>query len=361
VSEDELWLSVAEQIGMRVVRVPESTIVGAGFSALKRAIEPPQITSPKTQVWIAGEREGLGVVIRLEALADGMKYVISVEIAPPLFVGLRMFTHGFMRFGPQAGPADDPGWAELVVYSRDPLRARALLDPHGGASLYTPVHTLKAFGPVAIHDAAVESFLPHAADPIRVSIAVDAAVLVARAFSQRSRATPPSKSDETLRASWERYATEQGLSFDWPRRRMHGEDIEIVLEPLPLGALTTMRVRFATPLGAGLHLRRDARGRFVALKSPIADAIQVGDAEFDAQFVIDAANADRARHVLRTDELRRILADLASSCVDVLMNDREVVACTTGAASLADLWSHMNALKRAAALLAREHASGPYR
>lgn len=355
---DDAWASIGAAFGLRFARVPDCTIIGAGFSSLRRAMEPPRVSGPTARPWLVKD----GVVVRHERLL-GMDYtVVSAEITPALFVGLRMMTRGFGRFPVQPGPTDHHGWGELVVYAHDPPRAHDFLDPRAGTNAFATVTSLAGLGPVAIQDSMVESFLPgFVTDETRIGIAVDTAAMLAKSLSDRSRAVPPSAADERLRATWERYAIEQGLAFDWTRRKMSGGAIEIELDPLPLGVLTTTRVRFREPLAAGLHLRRDPRGRFVAKKQPAPDGVQVGDADLDAQFVIDAVSPDLARSALESATVRAILSELASTSVDLVMNDREIAVCATGAISLADLWSRCGRLDHAAQLVAKTRSAGPYR
>jgi hypothetical protein len=360
----DAWRSLAPAFGLAFVRVPAAVLAGAGFAALRRATEPPPIDAPASSWWMAGERDGLGVVVREDVFDRVAKTSVAVEIAPPMFVGMRMQSPGCGRFlVPHGTPADHHGFGDLAVFAHDAPRAHLYLDPRmGSKNLLSALELLKSAGQVAVQDGLVEVLLSDAVtDETRLAIAIDAAVAVARAFSERGRLLPPGAADQDLRDEWESFAPEHGLTLDWTRRRMSGGALEIGFEPLPLGALTTVRVKLRRVLAAGLHLRRDPRGRFVAKKSPKPDSVQVGDGDFDAQFVIDALAPERARAALSDASLRPLLADLGAASTELVMNDREIFSSFTGRLPAADLWSRAQALDRAASLVTPERAVGPYR
>ncbi|HEY8077014.1 MAG TPA: hypothetical protein VIF62_22965 [Labilithrix sp.] len=351
--------SLASMLGLRAVRVATSTIAGGGFAAMRRATEPPAVDAKTTSTWIAGERDALGVAIGIADVGPAMYTAVRVEIAPPLSAGMRMTSPGLPRFVTPQGPADHHGFGELVVHAHDAPRAHGLLDGRMGGDLVGALGMLKNLGAVAVQDGLVEVFL---SDDARIPVALDSAVLAARILSSRAAALAPSAADESLRREWERYAVDHALTIDWPRRRMSAAAIEIAFEPLPLGALTTIRVKFPRVLTAGLHFRRDPRGRFVAKKQPAPDDVQIGDAEFDGQFVIDAVAPDRARAIFAADPtLRALLADLASTSIELVVNDREVFASSSGRLPPADLHARATALEHAAKRIVPERATGPYR
>ncbi len=351
--------SLAQALGMRVVRVADSTIAGGGFAALRRAIEPPAVDAPASSPWLAGERGGLGVAIGLADVGGRTLTAIGVEIAPPLSAGMRMTSPNFARFVVPSAAPDHHGFGALTVHAYDPPRAHALLDGRMGGDLFGELGMLGGLGAVAVQDTLLEVFL---SDDNRIPVAVDAAVACARTLSARARALAPSPADEELRRAWERYAVDRALAIDWPRRRMSGGALEISFEPLPLGALTTIRVRFPRVLAVGLHLRPDPRGRFVAKKKPAPDNVQIGDTDFDAQFVVDAVAPERARMLFAADpKLRTILANVASSSTELIVNDREILATASGQLGGGDLAARADALEHAAARMVPERGTGPYR
>lgn len=357
------WARVADALGMRTVAVPEAAVVGAGFGALRRAARGSPLGAPTTSTWLVGERHGRGVVVRLENFGGTLYTSASAEIVPPLLVGLRLWQPSFNRFGvASANPVFDR-WGDYMVLANEDVRTGLALHAHD-ASL-APVRAMATAGHVAAQDSMVEIFLIAPGDEALLLNAIDAAALAARALSERSAALRWNPAHLERARQWEAFALNEGLELDHAthtmRGRVRGVDVEIALDPAPNALFTTVLARFRWGLGAGLYLRRDPRGLLVARRAPALDGVGVGDADFDAQFVIDALSVPQAIEVLKSTEARRLLSELASVSAQVVMNDREVGVATMAWLGPAELWEQMQALVRVVERITPEANVGPYR
>lgn len=354
--------NVAGALGLRVVAVPEGAVVGAGFGALRRATSGPAVSGAATSTWLVGERGGVGVVVRTETIGIQFYTSVVVEIAPPLFVGLRVWQHGFGRFDAPPGAAVQL-WGDFMVLARDEARARLVLAEDGSLDA---LRALARLGHIGVQDGFVEVMLPSGADgEEHVRAAVDRAAELAGALARRVAGLPWHKADAERARQWETFAVNEGLDIDHVRRRMRGRvdgvEVEISSDPAPNAVYTTTLARFRWALGAGLWLRRDPRGLLVARRSPALDGVSVGERDFDAQFIVDAAAPARAVELLRDPGAREELARLASVNAHLVMNDREVIVASMAWLGPADLWSATRALVRLVDRVTPEAKVGPYR
>jgi len=346
------WYEVARAARLTLSHVAPEHVVGTTFHSLRREMAHATWPSPShaTSPWLHGVHRDVAVIVRTVALRQvgeahqGMLTHTSAiaEIDPPLFAGLRLFSRGLIAFfGPPvnadltAHPSLD---TRFVATAFDMLRVREILLPHGLPDrLGEGIAQAERSCNLLIKDSTVEAIgLGATPDLTRVEALVDIATSLAREISARARNLHQSPLEISGRESWQKLAASLGLSVDPLRWHMfgslHGVEVSAMLDGSPPAVSMTFRARFRTRLAHGLLLRRDFRAK--------------GDSGFpdlDRLFALQANDRMGARSLFADPELRRMLAEAASTS-NLVLDEREVVLGRGGFASTREIARRLESL-----------------
>jgi hypothetical protein len=200
---------------------------------------------------------------------------------------------------------------ELRIDGLDPEQVRGLFGVGGIAARL-----------LARHD----PFVPHVTDghvrleargvlarPEQVRPAIAPAVALYRAVLAAWRALPPSVEEARLEPTWRRVAERLGLAYEPRGMRACGRSgevgarFELVIHDR--GWATELAATFDPPLGVGFRIARE--GVLAGIGKLFgAQDIKLGDAAFDAAFVVKGKDEQRVREIL-VDDARAGLLELA--------------------------------------------------
>lgn len=358
-AELALWVQMARDLGLQTAMVSDGSMVGWSFASVRRELAEPAMPEPKTTPWLHGERAGISVIAAPVWLAswthihqpyDGTlmdtamppaPYTLAMaEIDPPLFAGVRMVNRDSTRFGPPVAEAlvrfGDPTLdTKLWTYAFDVDRLHRIFAPrHAGDDFVQAIATAATLAIVSIQDGVVEVMTPgHGYAPGRLEGQLEIATTIARELSARSAALPERTGEGPAKSGWAKEVAARGLGFD-PHRwhafgRVGGVAVEVLLESAADGVHTTVRAMFRASLACGVYVKRGRRPPLFGIFWR-AEGLELGDADWDRVFRVEAFDAVRVRELLKQARLRASLLDLARDASDLVLNDAEVLVAAEG-------------------------------
>lgn len=259
---------------------------------------------------LEGVVEGVPVALARELWSHEGKsnqpmFVVRAMIVPELDLGLRLrpetMGDALLDWVASASKTDiETGDARFDVPFRvaahEAERARALLDDEIRAAALR----LPADASFELDDRSVRLAVPVELDAERASWAIETAVWFARAVGEAAREVPPAPMVKPHLAAYREAAEVLGLAFSETPAALRGslDGLEVCVQLARRSATEAASILWATfPVALGLGL--DVRPQRAGLGALFAAAdIELGDARFDAAFVVRGNDAASVRGLL---------------------------------------------------------------
>jgi hypothetical protein len=248
----------------------------------------------------------LGCVWRdYSILTDGISSLLAnpisstqcaAKIDPPLWLGLTLFRDTSVKRLQSAPFADAYAWGgahpravELLSMVESRLRhASSAILANGLRILLKDTFVMTARGGVVDTPGELEAL-------------VEPAVLLAQVLQEVHRSMGLAAWQKELLAHWEPVAAHHGLQLHAESLTMTGQvdGVHVVLRVVPdagTGAATQLLVQLSRPVGVGLRVLRT--GDFEWLQRVGMQDIEVGDAEFDREFIVQGNPPDAVKQLL---------------------------------------------------------------
>jgi len=342
--DDRGWRDAAAHLGLALhdpASAQGSFHAGASFEHLKRAMGAAVAREGKSSHWMYGRRRvsagrrsrdvEVFVLVNIETHGSSTTtYTRTIaRIDPSLLLGLAVRRASWIdrAFGaPKYLLGDAELDASLRVEARSP-RAAVLLTTKPGVtpSIGADIATLRGFE-FAISDGSVDLYTSSGVvtDAGVLAWRLDTAASLAIALEDADARLPRDPDRAALAGAWATFADVAGLTFDARRMRLGGvasdARFRIALEGDAGVLYTAITVELPRSLGLGLRMKPQGALQFLSSLFGAQD-IELGDAAFDARFVIEGAVPAKVRAALASPVLRRALLELAHGATDVRVDD----------------------------------------
>lgn len=339
---DQEWAASAQQLGLALCTPQRGSQRSDDFDAMVEALAPAAATNtpPDTAQWMAGRHRGHDVLVTIVATTHhdhdhhshtSYATYAMARIDPPLLVGLKFDSRSPVSLGDlfSFSPIPDRG---PQIAALDGVRARQLLEPRD-ADGFQPIayaRSLKAHHlTVELTDNVVTVFAHDRVTSLPLlSTCLDGAVFLAQHLGGRRQSLAFSPYPE-----WPALAAEVGLTFDPLRHTLSGtyRDVAVLValatdQGVPF---TQLRAFFPRPLGLGLSLRRQGTVDSI-VKFFGGQDIELGDAVFDAAFVVQGRPEDAVRRLLWEPSARAQLVGILGRATRLVIGDRALDVRASG-------------------------------
>ncbi len=336
----------------------------APFTRLVRSLGP-SMDAVAAGAWLRGEHQGVPVMVIPHQHDRGFGWeswtAFVAAIDPPLHLGIELYAQSLIDLRDPLGRNDvrigAAGFDGAVHASApDHQRLTWFLAPWRPESrdLLVAITRGVARG-MRVTDGCVTIAVAGAPTPTPAKEHLDLAVWVARALGARRRETPPTPDEQARAHRWRELARRRRLSFDAERMVLSGEvegnALELVLEPIPNGAVTATTLTMPGAPPALRVRKRDYRAPW-AVDEP--DVVSVSP-ELDAVLV---ARGDGAP--LASEALRQALLAIAAEATELRVDGEQLTFIDGPTAYESELEARITRALAVARALDRT-ARAPYR